>query len=177
MRHFDELIENLKQSLFDRRHRIFIDHLAIFLHHLNNQKRIFVLIRNRIIHLVLYNLLDWPQRFLWKLFKESFVLLNRSVDYFSDDIAQKGCVCLTKLANIELVSVEWLDLFIVFLGHDFAELVKEDVLSLVYALSLDPHELWYCDSSISFFGKIEQSTSTLVIDLPRMKDRPGHWGS
>lgn len=70
-----------------------------------------------------------------------FVLLNGSIDEFSDDVAEESCIGLTKLLDVEFISIEGLDLLVVFLSDYLAEFVEEDVLGLRDVIRLLTDEL------------------------------------
>lgn len=87
MADFDKLIKNPEKCLLDRRHGIFIEHLAIFLDHLHNQKGILKLIMHRIVPLILDDLLEGSQWLGCEEQQELLVLLDCRVDEFADDVA------------------------------------------------------------------------------------------
>lgn len=63
MTDFDQLIENSEQSFFDRRHGIFVKHLAVSLYHFDNQKSVLELIVNRIVSLIFNDFLEGSEKF------------------------------------------------------------------------------------------------------------------
>lgn len=168
MRYLDKFIENPQQGIFNRGHGIFIVGLPIPLQHLINQKRIFELIMHGIVPLIFNHTLDGPQRFHSETVQENLILLNGSVDEFSDDVAEQRGVGLTELLDVEFVAVEGLDLFVVFLGHDFTEFVKEDVLRLVYTVCLCLDEVSDSNTGMSSLGEIQQFATILEVDFPRV---------
>lgn len=88
MGNFNELIKDLQNMIFNRRHGIFIVHLPIFLDNSHDQKSIFKKIINRIIALIFDNILDGPQWPHSIRGEESFILLNSRVNELSDDVAE-----------------------------------------------------------------------------------------
>ena len=141
MRNSNKLVEDLQKGIFDDRHGIFIEHFTIFLHHLVNQESVLKLIMNRIIPLIFDNGLDTSQFSISKVQQKHFVFFNSSIDELSDDVAQKSSIGFTKLFDVEFISIERLDLFVIFLCYNFAEFMKKYVFGLVYAVILGFYEL------------------------------------
>ena len=166
MTNSDQLIENLEQIVLDQRYSILIEHFPISFNHFVNKESILKLIMNRIISLIFNDDLNRSQLFVRKVKQEALVLLNSGINELSYDVAEKSCICLTKLFNVELVSIERLDLFVVFLSHYFAEFMEEDVLSLVYAVILGLDKVRYGHPWSSFLGKVQQLASILEVDFP-----------
>ena len=96
---------------------------------------------NRVIPLIFNNGLDTSQFSISKVQQKHFVFFNSSIDEFSDDVAQKSSIGLAKLFDVEFISIERLDLFVVFLCYNFAEFMEEYVFGLVYAVVLCFYEL------------------------------------
>ena len=95
-----------------------------------------------------------------------FVLFNRCIDKLTDDIAEQRSISLTKFFDVELISVERLDLFVVFLSHHLAKLMQEDVLGLSYVVILETDELGNSHSFIALLWQVEQRTPVLEVDFP-----------
>ena len=95
-----------------------------------------------------------------------FVLFNSCIDKLTDDIAEQRSISLTKFFDVELISVERLDLFVVFLSHHFAKLMQEDVLGLSYVVILETDELGNSHSFIALLWQVEQRTPVLEVDFP-----------
>jgi hypothetical protein len=121
---------------------------------------------NRVVSFVFDYYLDWPQGFISKVEQESFIFLDGSVDQLSDDVAQKSGICFAEFFYVELISVERLNLLIVFLSNNFAELMKENVLSLIDVVSLIFNEISNSNARSSLFGQVQQFASILEVNFP-----------
>ena len=121
---------------------------------------------NGVISFIFNYHLDWPQGLISKVQQESFVLLDGSIDQLSDDVAQKSGICFAEFFDVELISIERLNLLIVFLSNNFAELMKENVFSLIDVVSLIFNEISNSNSRSSLFGQVQQFASILEVNFP-----------
>jgi len=153
MTHLDKFIKNTEKCVLYVGHGVLIIHTSIFFKHFDNKKGIFELIVYRLASLILNDGLNRSERSCRKVGQEKFVVFYSSIYEITNNIAEESGIGLTKFFNVKLITIEGLNLFIIFLSHNFAKFMQENILCLTYRLRLCPNKFSDSNTLIPTFRK------------------------
>lgn len=166
LRHFDQLIKYLHETILDHSGIILIVDFTIPLIDPDNQEGILELVAEGVLSLFCYDISELTDGFGGECLQKLLVLLDGVVDELSDDVGEQSGVGLAEFFYVEFIAREGLDLLVVNLGHFLEELLVKDRFGLSDYGLLRGFELVDGNALVALLWQLEQAATGFELVLP-----------